>query len=130
MTAEPPISSQLDPIFRPQSVAVIGASTEPKALGRQILENLLRYGFRGHLFPVNPKTRELLRAIRGYPVLAGVRGQKPVAFDRLEEALTRLSQLVADFDCIEEIDINPFFASERGADCKAADARLRPAPPR
>ncbi len=69
--------------------------------------------------------RELLRAIRGYPVLAGVRGQKPVAFEKLEEALTRLSQLVADFDFIEEIDINPFFASERPDDCKAADARFR-----
>jgi len=69
--------------------------------------------------------RELMHAIRGYPVLAGVRGQKPVEFAALEEAITRLSQLVADFDFIEEIDINPFFASERSADCKAADARIR-----
>jgi acetyltransferase len=69
--------------------------------------------------------RELMRAIRGYPVLAGVRGQKPVDFAKLEEAITRLSQLVADFECIEEIDINPFFASERTEDCKAADARIR-----
>jgi acetyltransferase len=69
--------------------------------------------------------RELMRAIRGYPVLAGVRGQKPVDFAKLEEAITRLSQLVSDFDFIEEIDINPFFASERSDDCKAADARIR-----
>jgi acetyltransferase len=69
--------------------------------------------------------RELIRAIRGYPVLAGVRGQKPVAFDKLEEAITRLSQLVADFEAIEEIDLNPFFASERPGDCKVADARIR-----
>jgi acetyltransferase len=69
--------------------------------------------------------RELMRAIRGYPVLAGVRGQKPIAFEKLEEAITRLSQLVADFPFIEEIDINPFFASENPDDCKAADARFR-----
>ncbi|HEX9761332.1 MAG TPA: acetate--CoA ligase family protein [Candidatus Acidoferrales bacterium] len=69
--------------------------------------------------------RELVRAIRGYPVLAGVRGEKPVDFARLEEAITRLSQLVADFDCIEEIDVNPFFASEDAAGCLAADARIR-----
>jgi acetyltransferase len=69
--------------------------------------------------------RELMRSIRGYPVLAGVRGQKPVDFARLEEAITRLSQLIADFDFIDEIDINPFFASERPDDCKAADARIR-----
>ena len=69
--------------------------------------------------------RELLRTIRGLPVLAGVRGQKPVAFEMLEEATLRLSQLVTDFDFLEEIDINPFFASERADDCKAADARMR-----
>ena len=50
----------LDAVFRPQSVAVIGASTDPQALGHQILANLITYGFRGRLFPVNPKARELL----------------------------------------------------------------------
>ena len=69
--------------------------------------------------------RELLRAIRGYPVLAGVRGQKPVDFACLEDVLLRLSQLVTDFDFIEEIDINPFFASEHTSNCKAADSRIR-----
>jgi acetyltransferase len=69
--------------------------------------------------------RELIRAIRGFPILAGVRGQKPVDFARLEESILRLSQLVADFDEIEELDINPFFASERTEECKAADCRIR-----
>jgi acetyl coenzyme A synthetase (ADP forming)-like protein len=76
--------------------------------------------------------RELIRSIRGYPVLAGVRGQKPVDFDGLEQALLRLSLLVARFEEIEEIDINPFFASERPGESKAADARIRlcaPSPP-
>jgi acyl-CoA synthetase (NDP forming) len=69
--------------------------------------------------------RELIRSIRGYPVLTGIRGQKPVAFDRLEEVILRLSRLVQDFTEIEEMDINPFFASERAEDCCAADARIR-----
>jgi len=69
--------------------------------------------------------RELIHAIRGYAVLAGIRGQKPVDFERLEETVTRLSQLVTDFGLIEELDINPFFASEHSEDCKAADARIR-----
>ena len=63
-------------------------------------------------------------SIRGYPVLAGVRGQKSVNFSRLEELITQLSQLVFDFDAIEELDMNPFFASERAEDCKAADAQF------
>ena len=69
--------------------------------------------------------KELIRAIRGYPILAGVRGQKPVAFAKIEEAILRLSQLISDFDAIEEVDLNPFFTSEREEDCKAADARIR-----
>lgn len=69
--------------------------------------------------------RELIRAIRGYPILAGVRGQKPVVFADLETAILRLSRLVSDFDCLEEIDINPFFASEHPGESRAADARFR-----
>jgi hypothetical protein len=48
-----------------------------------------------------------------------------VDFAKLEDAIMRLSQFVADFDSIEELDINPFFVSERPEDCKAADARIR-----
>jgi acetate---CoA ligase (ADP-forming) len=69
--------------------------------------------------------RELIRAIRGYPILSGVRGEKPVVFAELEEAILRLSRLVSDFDALEEIDVNPFFASERPGESRAADARFR-----
>jgi len=50
----------LRPIFRPQSVAVIGASTVPGKLGHDILANLKNGGFAGPLFPVNPKAEEIL----------------------------------------------------------------------
>jgi acetyltransferase len=69
--------------------------------------------------------KELIRSIRGFPVLSGMRGQRAVDFNKLEETILRLSQLVADFDQIEEMDINPFFVSDRTEDCKAADARIR-----
>ena len=58
--------SSLDAIFRPQSIAVIGASTEPNALGRQILENVMNYSFRGRVYPVNPKAKEIL-GLRCFP---------------------------------------------------------------
>jgi len=61
----------LDPIFRPRSVAVIGASTAPKALGRQILENILNYRFCGPVYPVNPKTSELL-GLRCFPSVQAI----------------------------------------------------------
>lgn len=50
----------LQAIFRPQSVAVIGASTAPEKLGYQIFKNILDAGFPGTVYPINPKATEIL----------------------------------------------------------------------
>jgi acyl-CoA synthetase (NDP forming) len=52
--------STLLPIFKPQSVAVIGASTAPGKLGHDILANLKNGGFPGPRYPINPKADEML----------------------------------------------------------------------
>ena len=51
----------LDAIFNPTSVALIGASPEAGSLGRVVLGNLLRGGFKGRIMPVNPKYTEIMR---------------------------------------------------------------------
>ncbi len=58
----------LDPIFKPQSVALIGASERPGSVGRNVLWNLLSSPFGGTLYPVNPKRSNIL-GIRTYPSL-------------------------------------------------------------
>lgn len=45
----------LDHLFKPTSVAVIGASTRPKSIGLLVMDNLLQGGFSGPIMPVNPK---------------------------------------------------------------------------
>jgi acetyltransferase len=45
----------LNMMFRPQSVAVIGASDKPNSVGSALMTNLLRAGFSGPIVPVNPK---------------------------------------------------------------------------
>src|SRR5665647_1198433 len=45
----------LDKMFRPRSVAVIGASDKPNSVGSALMANLLRAGFSGPIIPVNPK---------------------------------------------------------------------------
>jgi acetate---CoA ligase (ADP-forming) len=50
----------LDAVFRPRSVAVIGASTVPGKLGHDILHNLIHAGFPGPIYPINPKAEEVL----------------------------------------------------------------------
>ena len=50
----------LDPIFSPKSVAVIGATETLGSVGRTILDNLIKGGFAGKIFPVNPKRPTVL----------------------------------------------------------------------
>lgn len=45
----------LDYLFRPRSVAVIGASDRKLTIGNRIFQNLLDFGFKGPVYPVNPK---------------------------------------------------------------------------
>lgn len=52
--------SNLDALFRPRSVAMIGASASPGKLGYDILYNLIHAGFSGPIYPVNPKADQLL----------------------------------------------------------------------
>ena len=52
--------SSLKPFFEPRGVAIIGASASPDKLSFGILKNLMTYGYRGGIYPVNPKSEEIL----------------------------------------------------------------------
>jgi acetyltransferase len=52
--------NQLDAIFKPKSVAVIGASPSPGKLGYDVVYNLIHAGFSGPIYPVNPKADQIL----------------------------------------------------------------------
>jgi acetyltransferase len=49
----------LDFLFRPRSLAVIGASSRAQSVGGTVMRNLLKGGFRGPIFPVNPKSKSI-----------------------------------------------------------------------
>ena len=55
----------LDSLFRPQKVAVIGASTKELSIGNRVIKNLIDFGFKGEVFPINPKADEV-RGIKAY----------------------------------------------------------------
>jgi acetyltransferase len=71
----------------------------------------------------------MIESIRTYPMLRGVRGQPPRDVAALQEAILRLAALVADFDVIQEMDLNPVVALEEGRGYRAVDARILLAPP-
>jgi acyl-CoA synthetase (NDP forming) len=48
----------LDPIFKPRSIAVIGASTQVEKWGHRMIARPLKTGFRGTVYPVNPNSPE------------------------------------------------------------------------
>ncbi|HEY5606371.1 MAG TPA: acetate--CoA ligase family protein, partial [Thermoplasmata archaeon] len=66
----------------------------------------------------------MIESIRTYPLLTGVRGEAPCDVDALREALLRLAQAVLDFDAIQEMDLNPVIALEKGKGYRAVDARI------
>jgi acetyltransferase len=93
-------------------------------LGGIYVESLADVVFR--IWPITDRdAHEMIRSIRGFPILRGTRGEPPVDFAALEEALMRLSQLAGDFPEIAELDVNPFLASPAPGASKAVDARIR-----
>jgi acetyl coenzyme A synthetase (ADP forming)-like protein len=117
---------------------IIGAVTDPAfgklvafGLGGVLVEVLKDITFR--LAPASAQeATSMLDSIAAAEILRGVRGGKAVDRESLAAMIERVSALVADFPEISEMDLNPVFASERGA--TAADVRIvldfKPAPAR
>ncbi len=59
----------LDKLFQPRSIALIGASTKPSSVGAALMQNLLRAGFDGPVLPVNPNTAAI-KGVLTYPDIA------------------------------------------------------------
>ncbi len=66
-------SASLQHFFAPQGVAIVGASTKPGKVGHDILRNLLRAGYEGGIYPINPTAAEVL-GVRAYPSVKDVEG--------------------------------------------------------
>jgi len=80
------------------------------------------------VFRVPPLTdleaHEMIRQIRGFSLLRGIRGESSIDIDALAEVLQRFSQLAEELPEIAEIEINPLLVFPHGADFRAVDARV------
>jgi len=120
---------------------IVGAVTDPSfgklvafGLGGVLVEVLKDVTFR--LAPASKDDAlSMLDGIAAAPILKGVRGSDPVDRQALARIIQNVSQLVSDFPEIAEMDLNPVFATRRGAiaadvrivvDFAPADARYRP----
>ncbi|MEI8280393.1 MAG: acetate--CoA ligase family protein [Bacteroidota bacterium] len=65
------VTHELDYLFSPHSIAIIGASTKELSIGNVIIKNLVHYGYTGEIYPINPKVDEI-RGIKAYPTIFDV----------------------------------------------------------
>jgi acetyltransferase len=72
-----------------------------------------------------PEAKEMMGEIKGYPMLQGLRGEKGVDLDAIEDLLLRVSKLASDFPSITEMDLNPIFTYPSGTAPAAVDVRMK-----
>jgi len=113
---------------RPGVEVIMGMSKDAQfgpvlmfGLGGILVEILKDVSFR--IVPlVKRDAAEMIKEIKGYPLLEGYRGQEPVDVSNLEELLLKVSDFVEKTPDIKELDLNPIFAYKDGA--VAVDARV------
>ena len=118
----------VQPMAAPEVEVIVGMSKDPQfgpvlmfGLGGVLVEVLKDVSFR--IVPVTERdAREMIKEIKGYPILEGYRGQKPASIPALEKLIVKVSQFVEKNPQIKELDLNPIFAYPDKA--VAIDARI------
>lgn len=115
-------------MVRPGVEVIIGMSKDAQfgpvlmfGLGGVLVEVLKDVSFR--IVPLAKRdAAEMIREIKGYPLLEGYRGREPVDVSNLEALLLKVSDFVERNPEVKELDLNPIFAYSDGA--VAVDARV------
>lgn len=93
----PATASSLDTLFRPRSVAILGASDDANRISGRPLRYLLEGGFKGEIYPVNPN-RQTVQGLKAYPSLGAVPTVPDVVLIALPASLTEASVI----ECIKK----------------------------
>jgi acyl-CoA synthetase (NDP forming) len=115
-------------MFRPGTEVIIGTSKDPQfgpvimfGLGGILVELLKDVSFR--VIPVERRdAQEMIKEIKGYPLLQGYRGKEPANLSALVEIILKISKLIEENPQIKELELNPVFAYQNKA--VAVDARI------
>lgn len=78
---------QLNHVFYPRAIAIVGASDNPKKVGFMCVKSLLEAGFKGKVYPVNPDLSELF-GLRAYPSVKAIAGEVDLAIIAIPAQLT------------------------------------------
>lgn len=118
----------VQPMAKAGVEVIIGVSKDAQfgpvlmfGIGGILVEILKDVSFR--IVPLIPRdAREMIKEIKGYPILEGYREQEPANIPLLEEMLLKISDFSDKNPEIKELDLNPIFAYKDGA--VAVDARV------
>lgn len=117
-------AASLRPLFRPESVAVIGASRGAGSVGRRVLEALIQGGFQGPVFPVNPRARAVA-SVRAVPSVAAIGETVDLAILTVPSALVpAVARECADAGVRALIVITAGFAEVGGEGVRAQEELL------
>ena len=113
---------------KPGTEVIVGLTTDPQfgpvmmfGLGGIMVEVLKDVAFR--IVPLEPRdAKQMVREIKAFPVLEGIRGRAPADLDALERLILQVSSFAEMHPEVAEIDLNPVFAYPDGA--LAVDARI------
>jgi acetyltransferase len=70
--------NNLDKVFKPRSIAIIGASRKKQTIGREIIHNLIEYEFTGAIYPVNPNA-DSIHSVKCYASVHDIPGEVDLA---------------------------------------------------
>jgi len=92
-------------------------------LGGIYVEVMKDVAFRA--LPVNNgEVRSMIKQIRSYPLLLGVRGERKKDVDGIADTIMRIGSIIREIDSISDIEINPLVVYKEGKGCLALDARI------
>jgi acyl-CoA synthetase (NDP forming) len=115
-------------MIRPGTEVIVGTSKDSQfgpvimfGLGGIFVELLKDVSFR--VIPVERRdAQEMIKEIKGYPLLQGYRGKEPANISALVEIILKISKLIEENPQIKELELNPIFAF--GDKAVAVDARI------
>jgi acyl-CoA synthetase (NDP forming) len=113
----------LDSLFNPRGVAVIGASSKELHIGNRVIRNLVEFGYKGGIYPINPKADEI-RGLKAYATI----GEVPEPVDVAHMVIPAKFVPMAVEDCgkkgVKHIIINSGGFSETGPEGAAIETEF------
>lgn len=118
------VLAPLDFLFKPKSVAVIGASNRPLTIGYRILQNLSEAGYKGAVYPVHP-TEATIGGLKAYSSILDIPGGADIAHIVVKSALVPAALEECARNSVKSVIVNTAGFSETGEEGLALEKKIK-----